>query len=326
MKISIAMATYNGAKYLQEQLDSFVAQTRQPDELVVCDDVSSDTTVDILESFRQQAPFAVRIYRNETNLGFVKNFEKALSLCTGDIIFLSDQDDVWFDEKICTVEQIFVEKPNKMVVINDQIITDENLNSTQYTKLGNTLSAGFEKSWFVTGCCTSIRKPWMNFVLPFPDDISHDVWINRLATELGIRVVYDEPLQYYRRHNSNASNAETSSIHYFIYFYIIISYGFKDARDGWKREVNQLREYIKRLKTINAIIDNLKSADNHQLKEVAESSIIRLEKKLFSLEKRIKIVSKPRLFRMLNVIGFYFRGGYINFAGWKSAVKDLLRP
>lgn len=100
MKISIAMATYNGAKYLQEQLDSFVTQTRQPDELVVCDDGSSDATVEILRHFAAGAPFAVEIHENEVNLSHAKNFEKALSLCGGDVIFFSDQDEVWFPEKV----------------------------------------------------------------------------------------------------------------------------------------------------------------------------------------------------------------------------------
>src|SRR5215217_2190591 len=100
MRISIAMATYNGAGYLQEQLESFLSQTRQPDELIVCDDGSGDATLDILERFRQSVPFAVQIHRNETRLGFTKNFEKALLKCSGDLVFLSDQDDVWFAPKV----------------------------------------------------------------------------------------------------------------------------------------------------------------------------------------------------------------------------------
>ncbi|HIE59179.1 MAG TPA: glycosyltransferase, partial [Hydrogenothermaceae bacterium] len=94
MRISIALATYNGDTYLQDQLNSYIAQERLPDEMVVCDDVSKDETVAILEAFQKVAPFEVQIIKNETNLGYTKNFEKALSLCSGDIVFFSDQDDV----------------------------------------------------------------------------------------------------------------------------------------------------------------------------------------------------------------------------------------
>jgi len=98
--VSVALCTYNGAAYLGEQLDSIVAQSRPPDELVVCDDGSTDGTVGLLQAFVPEAPFPVRLYRNERNRGFAKNFERAISLCTGDFIALSDQDDVWKPEKL----------------------------------------------------------------------------------------------------------------------------------------------------------------------------------------------------------------------------------
>ena len=96
MKISIAMTAFNGAKYINEQLNSFASQTRLPDEVVVCDDISSDDTFEILDNFARSAPFKMIVVRNNKNLGYTKNFEKALSLCSGDLIFLSDQDDIWY--------------------------------------------------------------------------------------------------------------------------------------------------------------------------------------------------------------------------------------
>lgn len=91
--ISTAMCTYNGEKYLREQLESIARQTLLPNELVVCDDCSSDETVEIIQDFSRNAPFSVRLMINENNLGFAKNFEKAITLCSGEIIVLSDQDD-----------------------------------------------------------------------------------------------------------------------------------------------------------------------------------------------------------------------------------------
>src|ERR1017187_10286490 len=97
--VSIAMATYNGEKFLSKQLESFSCQTLMPDELVVCDDGSRDGTLAILEAYAAEAQFPVRIIKNDTNLGYSANFAKATSLCKGEIILFSDQDDIWFDDK-----------------------------------------------------------------------------------------------------------------------------------------------------------------------------------------------------------------------------------
>ncbi len=99
-KVSIAMCTYNGQRFLAQQLQSFLDQTVQPDELVVCDDVSSDDSVAVVEAFAARAPFAVRVFRNPQNLGYIRNFEQAIAQCTGDLVFLCDQDDVWDPHKI----------------------------------------------------------------------------------------------------------------------------------------------------------------------------------------------------------------------------------
>src|SRR3954453_13857066 len=107
-KLSIAMTTYNGETYLREQLDSFTNQSRPPDELVVCDDQSSDRTFEILNDFRDRTPFEMQIVRNEERLGIARNFEQAIRLCRGDIIFLSDQDDVWMEDKLLQHEQVYM--------------------------------------------------------------------------------------------------------------------------------------------------------------------------------------------------------------------------
>lgn len=322
-KISIAMATYNGEKYLQEQLDSFVTQTCQPDELVVCDDGSTDATLEILEVFRQHVSFTVRIYRNEINFGHIKNFEKALSFCTGDIIFLSDQDDVWFKNKIKTIKQIFTINDDIMVVINDAIITDSDLNPTQFTKLKNTFNAGFPESWFITGCCTAIRTCWLQVVLPIPiSSGGHDIWINTLSDKAQARTVFKYPLQFYRRHLNNVSQALTSSgkgvslIDIFLFYH---RYGFKDARRGWRKEAEILFEYIQRLKKVKIFFKNDKINFN------IEKSVSILENKITALEQRTVIVTKARWNRLPGLLRFYFSGGYKNFHGWKSLFKDILR-
>src|SRR5713101_1538304 len=100
MYLSVAMCTYYGARFLQEQLESIAAQTRLPDELVVCDDRSADGSVEIVRNFAKSAPFPVQLEINETNLGAIKNFEKAIGLCEGETIALADQDDIWKPQKL----------------------------------------------------------------------------------------------------------------------------------------------------------------------------------------------------------------------------------
>ena len=320
MKISIAMATYNGAKYLQDQLDSFSSQTRLPDELIVCDDLSTDDTWDILLHFSRTVPFKVEVVRNEYNLGYAKNFEKAVSLCTGDIIFLSDQDDVWFDQKLKTIENIFLSNSEVLVTINDQEITDEFLNASGNTTYSNTYALGFDASWFCAGCCTAFRSEFKDLLLPFPVDlINQDGWIHRLASGLKVRKDVPDVLQYYRRHSNNSSESMASSTKNTNKLIPIFRHGLKDATFGWKNEIS-ISKYLIFL-TSNRFEDFEKL--NLDAKAVLLNS---LEKsRVEALEKRIILLESGRLKRFFGVLKFYRNGGYDLFSGWRSAVKDLIR-
>jgi glycosyltransferase involved in cell wall biosynthesis len=99
-RISVALCTYNGERFLHQQLDSIAMQTRLPDELVVCDDRSTDRTLAIVREFAASAPYPVRVFENQANLGFAANFEGAIRRCDGDLIALSDQDDVWYPTRL----------------------------------------------------------------------------------------------------------------------------------------------------------------------------------------------------------------------------------
>src|ERR1051325_2274006 len=127
MRLSIALGTYNGGVYLKEQLESLAAQTRMPDELVISDDHSTDDTLRLVEEFAATADFPVRLSVNESNLGIAKNFEKAISLCRGDVIVLSDQDDVWHPDKLESVERVFESKPQLSLVFSNAELVDETL-------------------------------------------------------------------------------------------------------------------------------------------------------------------------------------------------------
>lgn len=320
MKISIAMATYNGAKYLQEQLDSFILQSRLPDELVVCDDGSSDETVDILKEFASIASFTVRVICNKNNLGYTKNFEKALSLCSGDLIFLSDQDDVWFKNKLEVVEQVFVAEFALMVVINDQEITDEYLRLTGNTIFSNTKALGYGNSWLSAGCCTAIRSDFRDLLLPFPSELgSHDGWIHKVAIFLNVRKVIPDVLQLYRRHSVNSSESMASILNKSNILMPMMKYGLKDVTEGWLKEAVLSECLIGVMKNKVELLRKLSLANK------ANTLIDMEHQRINFIYLRIKLLKKKRLKRIIGIIRFYRSGGYTFFSGFKSAIKDCIR-
>jgi len=211
MKISVALASKNGEKYIKEQLESFNNQTVLPDELIISDDCSTDKTIELINQFmNKEAKFPVKIFQNSTTLGVSKNFENALMKCSGDIIFISDQDDRWFESKIFEVTKLFQENQSIKTIINNQLITNEDLSQVYGSKIGNLnkLFLNVEKN-FCTGSCTAITKDWLEFCMPFQDQ--YDIWINRLSHAYGVRMILNKPLQFFRRHSSNASDWLVSS-------------------------------------------------------------------------------------------------------------------
>jgi glycosyltransferase involved in cell wall biosynthesis len=217
--ISIAMGTFNGARFLAEQLDSILAQNRLPDELVVCDDRSSDRTPDILASFAESAPFAVRIHRNESQLGWFANFLQASSKCGGDLIAFCDQDDVWLPEKLARCEEILTSGDRPSLVMHAARVVDERLNPTgtlhphirQEQRLrprdyptfvgGPGFAMCFERRLL-----DYLREP------PLPAETAlaygHDTLLVLLAGANNGLYLLDEPLALYRRHGGNASGYE----------------------------------------------------------------------------------------------------------------------
>lgn len=212
-RVSIAMATFNGREFIDEQLGSFLDQSRLPDELVVSDDGSIDGTLEALEAFARTAPFEVRVLANESRLGYALNFGRALAATEGDVVFLCDQDDVWLPEKIQRVLDEFDRRPTAGLVIHDCIIADRDLVHVGVTELGHLRRMGASSDAFVSGCCTAVRSDLLRVVLPVPPvGAGHDSWLHVCAQLLGMRFVLSEPLSYYRRHGRNQSLTPTSSV------------------------------------------------------------------------------------------------------------------
>jgi glycosyltransferase involved in cell wall biosynthesis len=211
------MCTYNGAEFLPAQWESILAQSRKPDEIVVCDDGSSDQARNLIEQLAQQTSIPVTLRFNEKNLGSVKNFEQAIRLCTGEIIALSDQDDVWRGDKLQLIEDAFAKHSAAGLVFSDAEIVNENLEP-----LGKRMWAevAFEPhkqkliargralevlitGWTVTGATMAFRSEFVNLSLPIPDGIAmiHDGWIALTIAAVAEVVAIHEPLIQYRQHS-----------------------------------------------------------------------------------------------------------------------------
>jgi glycosyltransferase involved in cell wall biosynthesis len=321
-RVSIAMATYNGAKYVREQLDSFARQTRPPDELVVCDDRSSDDTVAILKDFARSSAFPVRVAVNQANLGFIRNFEKALSACEGDLIFLSDQDDIWFDGKVEEILRFMEYTPECLVVSHDLAIVGKDLVPST-TFHNNLRQAGRSLYAYKPGCAMAFSRSWLNISLPFPGQMAgHDYWIGGLADVINVRRVYDKPLLYHRRHDSNFSDFVfcrgklTLSERLFGDFGRV---GLKDARAGWRTTCDTFLQFRDRLNERASALDAL------GLRGARLIALEKIKAKQAALEGRIALASKPRYRRAPDVASFWNAGGYCEFEGWRSALKDLVR-
>lgn len=221
--ISISLCTYNGGRYLLEQLGSIENQNRLPDELVVCDDRSNDTTLEILSEFRARAPFSVHIHRNDSNLGPVQNFEKAISLCAGDYIFLCDQDDVWLPNKIETSMQKILQmeatygKTTPILVHADAKVVDANLaiiaeSLWEYQK-GNPANGTVLNRLLLqnpaTGCTVAINAVLRKIALPIAKDaMMHDWWLTMVAAAFGKVGYIENQLLLYRQHGKNDTGAK----------------------------------------------------------------------------------------------------------------------
>lgn len=309
------MATYNGARFIAEQLDSFAAQTRLPDELVVTDDGSTDGTLEIVERFAATAPFAVHVHRNPARLGYTPNFSEAVSKCSGEIIFISDQDDRWFETKI--ERSVDVIAGGAEVVLNDQLIVDGG-GKPAGTVLGNMRSLGFPDRNFVSGSCTAMSSGFAQLALPFPAEIPYDNWVSLLAELLGVRKLIEEPLQVYRRHGQNTTHSifagkSPSTID------LIQAHGLADPRDGWERHVAVFEAYAQRISERRELAESVAGTERVE-RALAE---IRTEQQLY--RRRIALLALPRLKRVLPVFRTWRAGDYGHFFGWKSAAKDLVR-
>jgi glycosyltransferase involved in cell wall biosynthesis len=326
-KFSIAMCTYNGARHLQEQLDSIAAQSRPPDELVVCDDGSTDSTQMIVRNFAATVPFAVQFHINEQNLGSTKNFERAISLCRGDLIALSDQDDVWFPGKLAQLEAEFDRAPNVGLIFTDAEVIHEDTRPAGFTlweklplgpherqrlRSGKAVDELLEGAT-VTGATMAFRATFKELVLPIPDDlmIIHDGWIAILVAAVSDVLPFATLLIRYRQHSGQQIGAverkgpRPSQL-----------LGPGSARDALQRE-NPYNDVLAVARSVSRRLrDRSDAFDSSQ-------AMTRLEARITHLEARSSM-PRGRLLRVRRVLRELITLRYhIYSKGLQSAVKDL---
>ncbi len=212
MKVSIALCTFNGEKYIQEQLESLLNQSSLPDEIIISDDGSTDRTLEIIEDTLKDTKIPYQLFKQNPSLGVFRNFEFCLRECSGDLIFPCDQDDVWKKDKIKKHVEMHNHHPNMHIVYsNAEVVLNTietvlyplwDIKSIQYQRYSSITNLLY-KGRSVAGFCQSIRRDFLSQLFPFPDGIYHDDWMISCASlDQGILGI-PESLAYYRQHGDN---------------------------------------------------------------------------------------------------------------------------
>lgn len=210
--VSVCMTTYNGEKFIREQIASILCQLQDHDELIISDDGSTDSTIEIVNSL---GDVRIKFYQNCFK-NVVKNFEFTISKAVGDYIFLSDQDDIWHRNKVESYLDCFLRTEADLVISNLAFI-DEN-GSTRpgefyKNKFKSSVLSNVVKNNFI-GCSMAFRKRTIQWFRPFPTDLPmHDWWIGLVIAKLGKIVYLEEKLLFYRRHDNNVTSGEKSSFY-----------------------------------------------------------------------------------------------------------------
>lgn len=293
--VSIALCTYNGERFLQEQIDSILTQTYHNIEIIVVDDCSQDTTVSILEHYASIVN--LRYVINEKNRGFVKSFERAISLCEGEYILLSDQDDVW---EACKIQTLLDAIEDHVLVYSNAKLVDEHLTPLGKNLLDphkiNCFSGSNNKAFAFKNCISGntimFRKELKEFCLPFPSTISfHDVWLAFVAATCGSIGYVHQPLVLYRQHTCNITDINKKR---------------KQRKNTIQKLVAKTQSYEKRLAFIKsfAYFSKLKQEDRHFFNQLMTFCnqynefyinlhflvfLYKHRKKLYAMDKRVKL-------------------------------------
>lgn len=315
--ISVALCTYNGEKFLEEQLASLEAQERRPDELVVCDDGSTDKTVKLIESFAATVPFPVRIHVNPINLGSTVNFDRAMRLCAGSLIAFCDQDDIWHPTRLARCARSLQDDPGLgLVFSNGELIDDAGerlpgrlwdqftFNSAIRERIRQGDMLPLVRYRFVTGATLMFRAHLREYICPAAGEWLHDGWLAAIAACLARVGFIDEPLIAYRIHQQQQVGTGPGPRHK----------PFAElAREHWLGADWHRQEIEWLLDCVRGIPPALRTASANDF--ARQHAFLTMRSTL-----------PARRWRRLSKLSS-FRADYKRRAsGWKSIVMDLLLP
>jgi glycosyltransferase involved in cell wall biosynthesis len=320
--ISVAMCTFNGGEFLSAQLESIAAQDRLPEELVVCDDGSSDRTVEILREFASRAPFSVQIETNPANLGSTRNFEKCISLCRGRTVALADQDDVWYPHKLRRLEEALRKSRDIVAAFSDADLIDRHsqpLGARLWPSLR--LCKGSQQKFasgrafevlcnhpVVTGATLAFRRDYFDVMRPIPPGQFHDAWIAFLLAAYGRFELISKPLMQYRRHGGQQVGPGTSSMRL-----------TEQIAEAMQRGRGRRLEESEIFQQLHQVLSERAECFPH-----AKVAMKEIEGKLAHLARRADL-SQPGVARIMEVLRETVTGAYWRYSsGWKSVAKDLL--
>ncbi|MDQ4143746.1 MAG: glycosyltransferase family 2 protein [Actinomycetota bacterium] len=329
MRISVAMCTFNGESLVRDELQGFLAQTRLPDELVVCDDGSTDATVAIIEEFARDAPFTVRLHVNEANLRYTKNLEQVIGLCSGDLIVLADWDDVWLPTKLERMEQAAVASEDVGLIYSDAEVVDTRLRpmgvslweARGFGRTKQSHVAAGRNEWLLRGhvnwtygTTMALNARYRPAVLPIPEEWhaedtrvgqSADTWIAVVVAGMARIALIPEPLVRYRQHGSNESGV-----------------GRRDLMGRFRTaQANDVETFLARADRLQLAIDRLGS-----MTDVDPNFLEHLRRMRQHNVGRARI-ARSRGARLPLVVTELLKGRYTSYSnGWRSAAADLLRP
>jgi glycosyltransferase involved in cell wall biosynthesis len=314
------MCTYNGGRFLAEQLQSIAAQERPPDELVICDDGSSDETREIVKDFARRCAFATQVVVNESKLGSTKNFEKAISLCRSNIVALADQDDVWYPHKLASIRKTFLESRETVATFSNADLMDEksrllglrlwsafSFDAGQQYKFANHRALEvLVKHPVVTGATMAFRRELFDLVTPIPSNHIHDRWISFLLAARGKFEAIRAPLMQYRRHEQQQEGLPPQVRAE------LITQAKTRGSSFHLKEMRLFEEIHARLREREADFP------------YAPLALIEIERKVSHLALRAHLPSQ-RLARIPLILKESFNLGYWRYsAGWNSVARDLM--
>lgn len=316
LRIAIALCTCNGASFLQSQLDSFLGQSHLPDQLVVCDDASEDSTLAILEAFAARAPFPVRLYRNMQRLGVNDNFAQAIGLCQEEVIVLADQDDVWVPGKLEYFAQALASEEIGWAFCDAEVVDAElrPLGYTLWQRVAFTpgerrlaAEAGMFpvllKHYVVAGATMAFRAELREYLLPIPPSWPYDAWLAAVAAAVTPCGLIEKSLQRYRQHGANVVGGRRKGV-------------IRQVREGLR--VERGRYYGEELACWRRLAERLEAV---QARAAAQEA---LAAKLTHLERRAGLPDW-RVLRLPGIAAELLSGGYRRYArNWGSVALDLL--